>query len=180
MPVTPLFPDPPPVSPFLDDTTPFSVTSEPPAFSYSRCLPPEASDHEPSHAALNDALDALRNGFPGRSEFAITNMDSLLLLSKQLLESTLQGFDLAVLLFLMGHFQHKRPFIPFPIGDIASTLDRQPSQIRRSINKLKRLGWILADNRGDLMLNTHLLRSANPRYRAIGFRLARERFTSRS
>lgn len=176
MPVTALFLDPPPVSPFLADPAAFSITSDPPTARSAR----QSSDQNLVNAELLDALDRLRDSFPGRSEFAITNMDTLLLLSKQLLESTLQGFDLAVLLFLMGHFQHKRPFIPFPIGDIAETLDRHPSQVRRSITKLKRLGWVLADSRGDLMLNTHLLRSANPRYQAIGFRLARETFTSRT
>ncbi len=167
--------DGPQASPFLDDSvSPFLATDAP-------ALDPAPSSSPPMghHVDLDDALGALRSRFPGRSEFAITNMDTLLLLSQQLLESRLQGFDLAVLLFFMGHFQHKRPFVRLHTADIAATLDRSPAQIRRSIRKLMQLGWLLADSHGELMINTALLRSANPRYRAIGFRLANERFVSR-
>ena len=171
--VTPLTHSPLSVSPFLAPIAGETVLS-------AVANGPVDSDSGSSFSSdLADALALLRDEFPGRSDFAITSMDCLLLLSKQLLESQLQGFDIAVLLFLMGHFHHKRSYVPFRANDIAFMLDRNDSQVRRSTSKLKKLGWILSDHRGDLMLNTDLLRSANPKYRAIGFRLARERFVSR-
>lgn len=129
--------------------------------------------------SLLDELEAISGYGPKRAEFAITSMNCLLLLSRQLLKSRLQGFDLAVLLFLMGHFHHKRIRLPLNASEIASALDRDGSQVRRSISKLKRHGWLLDDGQGGFMLNNRLLRSANPKYQAMGQRLTYERFVSR-
>lgn len=163
-----------PSSPFLD--SPFLETPVT-ASVVSIDKPQDTTLLEPQ--SLLDELEAISNYGPKRAEFAITSMNCLMLLSRQLLNSCLQGFDLAVLLFLMGHFHHKRIRLPLNASEIASALDRDSSQVRRSISKLKRHGWLLDDGQGGLILNNRLLRSANPRYQAMGQRLTHERFVSR-
>lgn len=121
---------------------------------------------------LRQQLSRLRDSFPERSDFAVIDLDCCLLLALQLSRSDLQGFDLVVLLFLLAHFDHKRPTIKLSLSEIARQLDRQPSQVRRSMRKLERLGWARFDRRGLIQISPVMLRSANSRYRAMHFRHA--------
>jgi hypothetical protein len=117
-------------------------------------------------------LAELRTSFPGRSQFAVIDLDCCLLLSLQLCQSRLQGFDVTVLLFLLAHFDHKKPTIKISLTEMARQLDRHTSQVRRSMRRLEELGWARFDRRGSIELSPIIIRSANPKYRAIQFRHA--------
>lgn len=157
-------------SPFLPSTD-FAFAPDP-ELHRSRDLNLETDLVPFDNTALREQLKHLRQVFPDRSDFAVVDLDCCLLLALQLAHSDLQGFDLTVLLFLLAHFDHKRPLIKLSLSEVARQLDRQSSQVRRSMRKLEQLGWTRYDRRGCIQVSPVLLRSANPRYRAIHFRHA--------
>ena len=125
--------------------------------------------------ALRLALDAVAKQFPDRSDFAVIDLDCFLLMAQQLLDSRLQGFDVTVLLFLLAHFNHRRPAINLSLAEIARQLNRDASQVRRSMRRLERLHWAHLSRTGGISINPVVMRSANPRFRAIHFRHASSR-----
>ena len=146
--------------------------------SLSPFLPLPGDVHTPAHlgpevsavANLQERLHALPP-IPGyRSRFGLIDIDCFRLLALQLAGSDLQGFDVAVLLFLLGHFNHKRHSVPICISEAANLLDRQASQVRRSVRKLEGLGWLYSDSCHHLWFNPLCLRSANRKHQAIAFR----------
>lgn len=142
-------------------------------------LPDSTENHlSSSDQSLLDSIrirqqsQKLRRAFPNRSEFAVLDLDCCLLLALQSLESELRGFDVTVLLFLLAHFNHRSPTVKINMTELSRQMKRKASQVRRSIRNLEQLGWARFDRRGSIELSPVLIRSANPKYRAIHFRHA--------
>jgi hypothetical protein len=127
-------------------------------------------------APLRKELQRMREVFPERSQFAVIDLDCCMLLAVQLSSSELQGFDVMVLMFLLANFDHKYPVIHLTLSELARQLDRNVSQVRRSMRKLEKLSWARFNRRGLIQLSPVIMRSANKKYRAIHFRHAASPF----
>lgn len=159
-------------SPFVsDDSIPLAIGAPNGRSSYKPAIPPPMDETQ-----LRQDLHRMREVFPGRSDFALIDLDCCILLSTQLGKSELQGFDVMVLLFLLAHFDHKCPIVHLTLTELAQQLDRNVSQVRRSMRKLEKLHWARFNRRGQIQVSPVLMRSANKKFRAIHFRHAASPF----
>jgi len=141
-----------------------------PFFSSSDSPEPHPLDFQSQIETLRQQLESLPVPPGATSRYGVIGIDCFRLLADQLLNSQLQGFDLCVLLFLLGHFNHKFHAVPLTITEIAEHLHRHPNQINRAIRKLETLSWLYRDERKRIWFNPLLIRSANRSYQAIAFR----------
>jgi hypothetical protein len=137
---------------------------------------PTTSFSLPEIAMVRKDLKKIREAFPERSQFAVIDLDFFFLLSIRLSRSELHASDLIVLSFLLAHFDHRHPVIRFTLTEIANRIRRDVSQVRRSMRKLEKFGWVRFERRGAIELCPAIVRSANKKYRAIHFRHANYRF----